>query len=216
VRALLEPRVCRTAALASAVSAAACLPRLWLWETRPEPLWFLGLVLWWGAFILWSFVVAWYPRYTGRGLWALPTGGRVWGIATGCGLLASGVLDQLVDPILRPVAPLEYPATGAAWAATVLFNLSFTQLFLVIAPYAVFMRLARDERWASGLTVLVGVLVVMRKTGMYLDQLGGFELAVVYLWRIAASLATVWLFRAGGLWVALWFVFLLQTRHLFH
>jgi len=206
--------VLRAASLAALITAAACYPRLALWTDRPYSLWFALLVLAWAAFVLWSFVFGWLEQSTGRSPFRIQVRPLWWSVATACGLAGALILHVSIDGVLRPLMPGDYPTNLQSWLALSLFTLTFDQLFLCFAPFAFFVRLFRSPRAAGTCTVLFGVLLVYLKVRAWSDQ---FSLGFLYElvgWRAGAGWLSVFLLLRGGVPMALWWIFLLQLRHL--
>src|SRR5258708_936802 len=163
MRALTQPAIIKSAAIAAAFTTLVCFPRLVSWGDRPTPLWYLGLSLALAAFVLWSFVFAWHGKYTGRQPFALCRQPLVWVTATFCGATGALFSHYFTDPILRAQTPEDFPHDIATWLTMALFTLSFNQLFLILAPLDFFIRLAHRRRLAVALVILFNVFVVYLK-----------------------------------------------------
>ena len=216
MRSLVQPHVLKAAAVGSAMTSLASYPRLVLWSDRPHPLWFLALTLAWASFILWSFVFAWHSKFSRCPFFFARANLRLLGIATGSGLLGALALEFWIDPVLRPLVPDDYPATLELWLAMTLFALSFDQLFLCFAPFAFFLRLTRRPGTAVGLTVLFGVFLLYFQARARLGQAALLFVIGLFAWRVVAGLLSVFFLVKGGALMTLWWVFLLQLRHLLH
>src|ERR1043166_6413456 len=164
MRRLAQPQVMASAAIAAALSAILSLPRMLLWEDRPFSAWYPEAIILSCGFVLWAFVFAWHTEYTHRPLFTLKINPTVFAAATVSGLIAGVALHWLLDPSLRTRNPQDYPVDFRHWVATTLFALAFTQLFLFYAPFAWVMRLFRNEKVATWLTVALGVLVLALKS----------------------------------------------------
>src|SRR3569833_1632740 len=194
MRRLAQPSVVTAAAIAAAASAVASLPSILLWDKRPFPVWFpemaiffCGFVLWafvfaWHTeflccfffffcflfffcgFVLWAFVFAWHTEYTRRPIFIFRIKPLLFVGATIAGLIGALAIHWLLDAALRLRYPQQYPIDIPHWAAQTLFSLSFLQLFLLFAPFAWAMRLFRNEKVATWVTVGFSVLVLALKT----------------------------------------------------
>src|SRR5438132_14113579 len=105
MRALARPEVLRSAVMAAAIAAVACLPRLWLWPARKYPLWYLEALLFLGGTVLWAFVFAWHTKYSGRPVFVFKAQRGLFAGATLAGLSAATLLFFLLDPLLRARTP---------------------------------------------------------------------------------------------------------------
>ena len=213
MRTLAEPAVLRSSALASAATALACYPRL---ITAPElryPVWYLEALLFLGGTVLWAFAFAWYPKYVRRPLFTLDSGWDAWALATISGSAGAVLLHYLVDPALRTRSPGEFPASVAQLAARVLFNLTFTQLLMIFAPFAWLLRLFQRTTPAVVLTVMFGLFVLAVKNRST-EPLPAQLLAGLLVFRTAAGLLNTYLFLRGGVVLVWWCSLLLQCRHL--
>src|SRR5262249_44642856 len=159
-RRLAQPEVLKASAIASLLTALACVPRLLLWTDRNAPIWYLEAVLFLGGMVLWGFVFAWHTAYTQRPVFTLKVSPALLVLAPMAGIGAGVGPRFLLDPILRVRTPEAYPTNFEQWLAKTLFSLSFLQLFLVFAPFAWLMRLIRKPAVAAVLTVLLGVAVL--------------------------------------------------------
>ncbi len=214
MRSLVQPNVIRSAGIATFFTALACWPRLSSWPNRAYQFWFVLLTLSWAAFILWSFVFAWHSKFTGQQVFRFTRQPVLWIIATLSGLGGASILHLMIDPVLRSVAPQEYPRTISSWTAMTLFLLAFDQLFLCFAPFAFFVRLIRSEKAAITLTVLFGAFLVYLKIQVWSAEFPLVFVLELYAWRILASGLSVYFYLRGGVPLAWWWVFLLQLRHL--
>lgn len=174
----------------------------------------LALTLAWASFFLWSFVFGWYSKYTCKPVFIAKTARRWWRAATLAGLLGAVVLMRFIDPVLRPLIPDDYPGSAAAWLAATLFILAFEQLFLCLAPFAFFLRLSQRPGIATGLTVLFGMFLLYLKMLGWAGQFSSFFILELFLWRLLTGFLSVSFFRKGGALLNLWWVFLMQIRHL--
>jgi len=206
--------VLKTAAAGAAITTLASYPRLILWTARPHQLWLLTLTLAWASFFLWSFVFGWYSTYTRQPALIVKTTRRWWGAATLAGLLGAVILMRFIDPVLRPLIPDDYPGTVAAWLAVTLFILAFEQLFLCLAPFAFFLRLSQRPGIATGLTVLFGVFLLYLKMLSWAGQFSSSFILELFVWRLLTGFLSVSFFLKGGALLNLWWIFLMQIRHL--
>ena len=154
MRSLAQPGVLKSAVIAALLSALACYPRLFLWVKRPYALWYLETVLFLCGIVLWAFVFGWHTKYTGRPVLTLKVGLEPFVWATLAGVTLALLFHNRLDPSLRLRTPEDYPSTIEQWLALTLFNLAFTQLYLVFAAYAWFVRLFQNL-WMAGADFLL-------------------------------------------------------------
>ena len=211
---MLQPGVLKSAGAAALITSLVCFPRLALWSDRPHPLWLLSLTLAWASFILWSFVFGWRPQSAHRPILAVKARPALWSAATLAGLAGAVMLRLLIDSVLQPLMPGDYPDTPGAWLAMTLFTLAFDQLFLCFAPFAFFVRLLQNQRGAAGLTVLFGVALLCLRIKSLAPLVSPFFIAELFVWRTAAGFLTLYFYLKGGALLAWWWVLLLQLRHL--
>ena len=215
MRALLQPEVLKSAAIASLVSSLACFPRLWLAPHQTRPLWYLEAVLFLGGIFLWGFVFAWHTKYTHRPVFRFKVDPVPFSVATVTGLAAALLLHLLLDPSLRARTPEDYPLTLPHWLAMTLFSLAFTQLFLVFAPFAWLTRLFRKPEPAILLTVIFGIFVFVVKNHASPTPIPSSLLLGLLVVRVATGLLSLYFFLRGGVLLVWWWGLLLQSRHLF-
>jgi hypothetical protein len=213
MRALAEPEVLKSSAIAAALTSIVCYPRLTLAPQLPQPTWYLESLLFLGGIVLWAFAFAWYPKYVQRPLFTVRAGWPAWVAASAAGIGGGLLLHFLVDPALRARTPSEFPATIRDWLARALFNLSFTQLFLIFAPFSWLMRLFQRKAPAVALTVLFGLFVLAVKNRGGSPMPSGLFAGLV-IFRITAGLFSTYLFLRGGVVLVWWFSLLLQSRNL--
>ena len=216
MRSLAEPRILRAAAIASLCSATACYPKIALWSARRYPLWYLLLLLLLGSFVLWAFVFAWHPRYTGRPVLTFSLDRKGLMLATLTAVAMALLLNFTLDPAFRQRAPGEYPRNVGDWIAIMLFTLGFSQLFLVFAPLAWLMRLFQGRTIAIPLTVLFGVLVLLARQRSSAQSVAGLEFLGLLAMRVTMSFLSVHLFLRGGVVLVWWWSVLVQSRLLFN
>ena len=214
MRSLLQPGVLKSAGTAALITSLVCFPRLALWSDPPHQLWFLSLTLAWASFILWSFVFGWHPQHVRRPILAVKASPALWRAATLAGLAGAMMLRLVIDSVLQPLVPGDYPDTHEAWLAMTLFTLAFDQLFLCFAPFAFFVRLLQNQRAAAGLTVFFGVALLCLRIKSLAPLVSPFFIAELFVWRTAAGFLTLYLYLKGGALLAWWWVLLLQLRHL--
>jgi hypothetical protein len=214
MRALGQPAVLKSAAVAALLTSLACYPRLVLLAPKPRyPVWYLESVLFLGGIVLWGFVFAWYTKYTNRPLLTWRVGWVQFALATLAGLTMTVLQHLLFDPVLRNRAPEDFPGTMQQWLALTLFNLAFGQLFLVFAPFAWLLRLFRSEQLAIACTVLFGAAVYVIR-----DHASPHPFPPsLLLGMVAVRLVSGWLalrfFLRGGVLLVWWWALLLQGRH---
>ena len=203
------------AAVAALIGALACYPRIAHWPRPAYPIWYLEAVLLLGGFVLWAFVFAWHEKYSRRPVFSSRLTGAPLIQTTVAGILVAILLHQLVDPIFRARTPEDYPVNFTEWLAMTLFSLAFNQLFLVFAPFAWALRLAKRPEAAIVFTVLFGVLVAVMKVHSSPAPVSGSLLCLIVTVRAAVSFLSVWFYSRHGIIVTSWWGILLQTRHLF-
>ena len=214
MRRLGQPKVVASAAIAAVLSMLLSLPRIWLWDQRKLPIWYLEATVFFGGFVLWAFVFAWHTEYTHRPVFTLKFKLPIFAVATLAGILAALGLHFFLDPPLRLITPEDFPSDVEHWIASTLFSLAFTQLFLLFAPFAWLMRLFKNEQVATWLTITLGVLVLVLKTRASPTQppfLLFFELLVL---RIALGYVGIWFYLRGGILLVWWIGLLTEARHL--
>ncbi|HWI56642.1 MAG TPA: hypothetical protein VNZ22_05415 [Bacillota bacterium] len=214
MRALGQPKVLKSAALAALFTAALCYPRLALAPQRLLPVWYLEAVLLLGGTFLWGFVFAWHTRYTARPVFVWKPEPVLFGWVTCLGIVGTLLLYLFLDPALRGKIPEDYPRTGQQWLATTLFSLAFTQLFVVFAPYAWLVRLFQRPVLAGLLTVVFGVVVLGIKHHSSPVPVSSWLLSGLLVTRVVAGLLSVYFFLRGGVVLVWWWGLLLQSRHL--
>jgi len=212
---LARVEVLKSAIIAASVGSLLSLPHLWLWPARKHPLWYLEALLFLGGTVLWGFVFAWHQKYCGRAPFSFRVAARHWVQATVVGCLTAFLLARFLDPMLRARLPEDYPKTFSQWLTMTLFSLSFTQLFLVYAPFAWLLRLFRNQTVAWVLTIVFGVIVLaVRNRSTALSLTSGLFPALVLV-RIGTEGLSLYLYLRGGVLLVCWWVFLVLCRHLF-
>ena len=216
MRSLAQPEVLKSAAAAALLSALACYPRLFLWLKRPYALWYLEAVLFLCGMVLWAFVFGWHTKYTGRPVFTFKAGlvPFVWATLAGVGIAM--LFHARLDPLLRLRTPEDYPATVEQWLALTLFSLAFTQLYLVFAAFAWFVRLFQSTWMAAILTVLFGVFVLVVKNPASSSPMPTSLLLALLASRVTLGALSVYFYLRGGALLAWWWGLLLQSRHLWN
>ena len=214
MRSLGRPEVLKSATIAASLTCVASYPRFSFAPRLAYPIWYLEALLLLGSIVLWAFVFAWHTQYTGQPVVTLkvPQTALVW--ATVAGLAMAAALRLWLDPLLRARNPEDYPVTVQHWAAVTLFSLAFTQLFLILAPFAWALRLARRQSIAVMLTVLFGMYVLAVKNYRSPKPISLQLWLGLVLVRLVISFCSVLFFVRGGLLLVWWWSFLLQCRHL--
>lgn len=177
-------------------------------------MWYLECLLFLGGFVLWAFVFAWHTQYTRRPVFIWKVAPTPFRVATGGGLLVAALLFFFVNPSLRAKLPQEYPVDLQEWLAIMLFNLAFTQLFILFAPLAWLLRLFQGRAIAIPLTVLVGVFVMVVKNYSLPTPLASWLFVGLMAGRATGEVVSIYLYLRGGMLLVWWFAFLVQTRHL--
>lgn len=214
MRRLGQPKVVASAAIAAALSTLLSLPRMWLWDQRKLPIWYLEATIFLGGFVLWAFVFAWHTEYTHRPVFTLKIKPTVIAVVTLLGILGAAMSRCLFDPYLRTINPEEYPADLAHWLASILWVLAFNQLFLVFAPYAWAIRLFQNEKMATGFTVTFFVAVWLLKVHSSPQALPLWLFLSLFVSRIVQGIFLVWFYLRGGVLVIWWLGLLVEARNL--
>lgn len=215
MRSLAEPAVLLRAAVAGALTALACYPRLAHWTQRKDDVWFLVAVVGWASFVMWAAVFAWHKKHVQREIFPKDVVPNLWLAALALGGAGAAISFHFGDPTLRQLAPTDFPRNSTQWAEHVLFNLAMEQLFLCFAPFAFFVRLLPGVKLAAVATVLFGLLVFALKLESVSAALTWEALLGLMLFRAMHSTVTVWLYWQGGAWLVWLFALLLQCRHWF-
>ena len=214
MRRLAQPQVVTSAAIAAALSAVLSYPRMVLWDNRPFSVWYPEAIILFCGFVLWAFVFAWHTEYTHRPVFTLRIKLPVFAAATFVGLITGLGLHWMIDPAVKLRNPQDYPVDFQHWVATTLFALAFTQLFLLYAPFAWIIRLFRNERVATWITVALGVLVLALKSNSSPTPLPTSLLLELLVLRIASAWFAIWFYLRGGMLLVWWLGFLVEARHL--
>jgi magnesium-transporting ATPase (P-type) len=214
MRSFLQPRTLKLAGIAALAMAFACYPRLSLWSNRPGPVWHLEATIFFGGIVLWGFVFAWHTPYSNRPVFNLKLESGPFVAATLAGIMVALVFHLFLDPSLRLRMPEDYPLDLKQWIAMTLFSLAFSQMYLVFAPFAWLIRLFRNRRVATGLTVLFGVIVLVIKTGASATPIPPPLLAALLTVRIVMAFLSVSFYLRGGVLLTWWWGLLLEARHL--
>jgi hypothetical protein len=214
MRSLAQPDVLKSAVTAALLSALACYPRFFLWLKRPYALWYLEAVLFLCGIVLWAFVFGWHTKYTGRPVFTWKVGVAPFVSATLAGVAIALLFHARLDPALRLRTPEDYPSTPGQWLALTLFSLAFTQLYLVFAAFAWFLRLFQNLSAATVLTVLFGVFVLVIKAHASPTPMPTPLLVALLAARVGLGALTVYFYLRGGVLLAWWWGLLLQSRHL--
>ena len=124
MRSFTEPAVLLRAAIAAALTALACYPRLTHWSSREDAVWFLVAVIGWSAFVMWGAVFAWQERHGHVEVFPKNVPPKLWLITLALGVSGAAISFHLGDPTLRQLAPTDFPRNPGQWAEHVLFNLA--------------------------------------------------------------------------------------------
>jgi hypothetical protein len=214
MRHLLQPRVLHAAALAAAVSALACYPRLSLWLHRSAPVWYLEAVIFFCCITLWAFVLAWHQPCTRRPVFTFKLEPLPFVAATVAALGVAVMFHLWLDPPLRSKFPEEYPLDLPSWLASVAFSFALIQLFLVFAPCDWLMRLVKNRWLTMALTAAFAAGVQALKIRSLPAPVSPLLVTVLLLLRFLGGLLAVALYLRGGILLVWWWDLLLQCRHL--
>lgn len=215
MRSFAEPVVLLRAAIAGALTALACYPRIAHWNSREDAVWFLVAVIGWAAFVMWAAVFAWHEKHAGREVFPKRVSPNLWLVALALGGVGAVISFHFGDPTLRQLAPTDFPRNPGQFAEHVLFNLAFEQLFLCFAPFAFAVRLLPGAKAAGAGVVLFGLLVLALKLQSVAAAIT-WEMALgLGFFRALSSAVTVWLYWQGGVWLVWLFALLLLCRHWF-
>lgn len=215
MRSLAEPRVLLRASFAGALTALACYPRLAHWTHRNDDVWFLVAVVAWAGFVMWAAVFAWHERHGGPEVFPKAIPVRLWLTALALGTGGAVISFFWGDPLLRQLAPTDFPKNPGEWVEHLLFNLALEQLFLCFAPFAFFVRLLPGVKPAAVATVVFALLVFGLKLRGLAHDLVPALVAGLVSFRALHSAVTVWLYLRGGAWLVWLFAITLQARHWF-
>lgn len=214
MRHLAQMDVVERAAGAAVLTALLCYPRLMLWQHRLQPIWYMESMVFVVSFVLWGGVFAWHSRYSTRPAFTVQIEMKTWIETTAAALIVAVLLHLWLDPSMRRSVPADYPSDLKQWLAMTLFHLAFVQLVLVFAPFAWSIRLFRDMRIATGVTVGIGVLVLTLKVSSSLHPVPAALLAVLAVLRIILGLLSVSFYLRGGVILVWWWSFIIEARHL--
>ena len=214
MRSLVQPRVVKQALAGASLSTLAAWPRLLGGRSGDDPAWFFAGVLFWASGCLWAAVFAWHEEYAGRPVLVLRVPARDWLLVTLAAVAVAGLFAMTLDPLGRSLRPKDYPASAGAWVAQALFNLGFEQLFGYLAPFALFVRLARSVAVAATATVVLRLFMLWLQSDA--ARLAPSATAVLMLagGRVVMTVLILWVYLRGGLLPVWWLGLLMQARHL--
>ena len=212
MRRLAQPRVLNSAVIAGLATALASYPRMTLWLNPSAPIWYLEAMIFLCSIVLWGFVFAWHEPYTRRPVWTFKLEPKSFVAATLIGIIAAAAFYFFLDPSLRAQVPGEYPADLKNWLAQVLFSMFLTQLFLLFAPFAWLMRLCKNIRVATVLTVLFGAFVWIIKNQSLPAPIHSPLFAALLAGRIVMGFLAVWFYLRGGIILIWWWTILFEAR----
>ena len=214
MRNLAQPRVLILATIAALATTLASYPRLSFWLNRAFPIWYLEAILFCCSIILWSFVFAWHTQYAHRPVFTLKIEPRLFAIVTVAGIVVATAFHLFLDPALRLKTPEEYPDDAKQWLAILLFSLAFNQLYLVFAPFAWLIRLFKNRWVATGLTVLLSVIVMAIKIHSTPAPFPPPLFAALLAGRVVMGFLAVSFYLRGGVLLSWWWTLLIEARHL--
>lgn len=216
MRHLLQPRVLNLASLAAAISALASYPRMVLWLTRPNAVWYLEATIFLCGIILWGFVFAWHPVYAKKPVFNFKVDPRSFLAVTLAGVGMAVIYTLWLDPRLRTKLPDEYPPDFDHWLAFLAFALAFNQLFMTFAPCDWCLRLFRRPWVAMSLTAVFGTFVLLLNMQARGVVISSPLLATLLAVRITLGFLAVSFYLRGGVVLSWWWTILLESRHLLH
>lgn len=164
---------------------------------------------------MWAAVFAWQERHGQRAVFPKSVSSKLWFIALTLGVLGAAISFHFGDPVLRQLAPTDFPRNPGQWLDHMLFNLALEQLFLCFAPFAFLVRLVPSAKAAAVGVVLFGLLVFALKLQSMKTTLAWDVALVMVIFRAIHSTVTIWLYLRGGAWLVWLFALLLQCRHWF-
>ncbi len=215
MRSLAEPAVLLRAALAATLTTAACYPRLDNWGHKTDSVWFLMAVVGWAAFVMWAAVFAWHQRHGGLEVFPKRIPVNLWLVTLVLGAGGAIISFYCGDPVLRKLAPTDFPRNPAQWMEHVLFSLAMEQLFLCFAAFAFFVRLLPSVLAAGAGVVVFGLLVFALKLESVSAAVSWDVMLGMVLFRALHGAVTVWLYVRGGVLLVWLFALLLLSRHWF-
>ena len=174
----------------------------------------LELMLFCCCMVLWAYVFGWHTKYSGRPVFTLRFGLRPLAQAVVASVAVATILHFCLDPGLRSRMPADYPDNWRQWAAMTLFGLGFQDLFLLFAPFALFVRLLPKGDWAVHLTVVFGLFMVAAKMQSLWATLPAGTAGMLLAFRVASTLLTIYFYLRGGVILVWIWGFALAARHL--
>ena len=212
MRDLIQPKLIKPIAYAALATTILCIPRLYTWSSRNNPIWYLAGVIFTGGFVLWGFVFAWHTKYAGRPVFTLSIKARDFAFATLAGISTAVALRLFIDPLARQATAEDYPASLEEWLAMCLFTLSLNQLILVFAPVAWLMRLFKSRTIAVTLTVLFGLVVLILKLQHVPTPITPSLFNMLIVARLIVGILSVEIYLRGGVVLTWWLGFLVQLH----
>ena len=213
MRRLAQTSVLKSAALGALLTTSACYPRFAVWDHQ-LPIWYLLVMLFVSAFVLWAFVFAWHIPYVNRPIFAVKFETGPWMLATGAGLAVAGTLHFVLDPTFKQRTPGDYPTSLEEWFGMTLFALAFGPLWLTFAPLAWAARLCQRVWLAAVFTILFDVFVMIIKTQSAPTPVPFSVLLQLLALRLTLGAGSVYFYLRGGAWLVWWWLALVQLRHL--
>lgn len=213
MRRLAQPSVLKSAALGALLTTLACYPRFTVWKTQ-LPIWYLLVMLFVSAFVLWAFVFAWHTAYVQRPVFVVKFETRSWLLATGAALIVASVLHFVLDPVFKLRTPGDYPTSVAEWFGMTLFALAFGPLWLTFAPLAWAARLFQRVWLAAVFTICFDVFVMIVKTQSAPTPVPLPVFVQLLALRLVLGAGSVYFYLRGGAWLVWWWLALVQLRHL--
>jgi hypothetical protein len=215
MQAFAQPQVLRQAAIAAGLSALACVPRLYYWQDHPSSIWYLAGLLAWCLFVMWGFVFAWEKKYGAADPLPFKRSPRVWTTILIGGVIAAILAAKFTAPAIRKIMPDQYPESLGEVLAYVAFYVALEQIFICFAPLAFFARLSGKPALAAGMTVGVSLAVLWVKLGTAVAPPSTGLVIWLFAFRLAHSVASIGLYRWGGIWPVYALALIIQSRLLF-
>ena len=168
---------------------------------------------------MWGSVFAWEKKYGAADPLPFKRSPRVWTTILIGGVIAAILAAKFTAPAIRKIMPDQYPESLGEVLAYVAFYVAFyvalEQIFICFAPLAFFARLSGKPALAAGMTVGVSLAVLWVKLGTAVAPPSTGLVIWLFAFRLAHSVASIGLYRWGGIWPVYALALILQSRLLF-